>query len=218
MIEIFIISLLLLSLFASFIYFNINSKDLSVKILNETQTKKLLEQKIIRLEECIKIKNKAMVDSSQVHRAQIEEKEKENAKLQKHCTKLESTVDSTVKQAVDEARKDSIKRQRSILKGQATEHLAPYINSKYSPKDYKFIGDPIDYIIYDGLSEIKSKDDTIKSIIFMDIKTGKSQLNRAQKAVRECIQQGNVEFQVYRPDKDIKANEESNDEHIQPSE
>jgi len=204
MIEIFIIFLLLLSFSALFIYFSTKSKDLSIKILNETQTKKMLEQEIIRLEECIRIKNKAMQDSYETHHNLIDQKEKQNASLQKRCTELESTIDSTVKQAVDEARKDSIKRQRSILKGQATEQLAPYINSEYNPKDYKFMGDPIDYIVFDGMSNIKEKNDEINKIILMDIKTGKSQLNRVQKAVKKCIEAGNVEFQVYRPEKDIE--------------
>ena len=132
-----------------------------------------------------------------VHHAVNRQKEKQNAILEKRCTELESTMDSAIKEAVKEARADSTKRQRSILKGQATEHLAPYINSEYNPKDYKFIGDPIDYIIYEGLSEIKSKEDTINKIIFMDIKTGKSQLNRAQRAIKKCIQEGNIEFQIY---------------------
>ena len=76
MIEIFIIFLLLLSLFASFIYFTTNSKDLSIKILNQTQTKKTLEQKIIRLEECIKIKNKTIQDSCQTHHNIIDQKDR----------------------------------------------------------------------------------------------------------------------------------------------
>jgi predicted Holliday junction resolvase-like endonuclease len=199
MIEIFIIFLLLLFLFTLFIYFNTSNKGLSVKILNQEQTKKILEQEIIRLEECIKIKNKKMIESAEFK----ERLDEENETLKKICTKLESTMDSKIKEAVEEARADSIKRQRSILKGQATEHLAPYINSEYSPKDYKFMGDPIDYIIFDGLGNIKSKEDTVNKIIFMDIKTGKSQLNRAQRAIKKCIQEGNIEFQVYRPEKDI---------------
>ena len=37
----------------------------------------------------------------------------------------------------------------------------------------------------------------------MDIKTGKSQLNRSQRAVKKCIENGNIEFEIYRPEKDI---------------
>ena len=36
------------------------------------------------------------------------------------------------------------------------------------------MGDPIDYIIFDGMSDIEEKDDKINKIILMDIKTGKS--------------------------------------------
>lgn len=222
MLEILIIAILLFTVFALFIYISIKTKDLNIKILDNEQIKETLsnemnrrisekeeleelsdsfKEEIIRLEECIKIKNKAMKDSFQMHHAIVEQKDKQNATLEKRCTELESTMESAVKEAAKEARADSIKRQRSILKGQATEHLAPYINSDYNPKDYKFIGDPIDYIIYDGLSEIKTKEDSLNRIIFMDIKTGKSQLNRTQRAVKKCIEEGKIEFEIYRPDK-----------------
>ena len=46
----------------------------------------------------------------------------------------------------------------------------------------------------------------------MDIKTGKSQLNRAQRAIKKCIQEGNIEFEVYRPEKDIELDKENSDE------
>lgn len=124
--------------------------------------------------------------------------------LRKQITILESTHESNIKEAVADARADSIKRQRSILKGQATEQLAPYINPDYNPKDYKFMGDPIDFIIFDGMSDVNTSEDTIKKIIFMDIKTGKSQLNRTQRKIKQAIQDGRIEFKVYRPDKVIE--------------
>jgi predicted Holliday junction resolvase-like endonuclease len=136
---------------------------------------------------------------------------KKMGKTQTKNIQLEATLDSKIKKAVVEARADSTKRQRSILKGQATEQLAPYINNNYNPKDYKFMGDPIDYIIFDGMSDLNTKEDEIKKIILMDIKTGKSQLNKVQKAVKRCIEAGGVEFQVYRPEKDIEQRLENED-------
>lgn len=208
------ISFTLIVLFL-YIYTSVKSKDLNIKILDQEQAKKVLEQEIIRLEECIRIKNKAMKDSCNTHHRLIKEKDQETVEVKKRCIELESTMDSTVKDAVEKARKDSIKRQRSILKGQATEHLAPYINSQYNPKDYKFMGDPIDYIIFDGMSEIKTKDDEIKSIILMDIKTGNSGLNRVQRAIKRAVKDKKVEFTIYRPEKDIEVKE---DENVQPDE
>ena len=208
---------MLFVIFSIFIYFSIRSKDLNIKILNEKETKEMLEREIIKLKESIRIRNKEFKRKEEVS----EHLRQDNIALRNLNTELKSTAESTVKQAVAEARKDSIKRQRSILKGQATEHLAPYINTNHNPKDYKFIGDPIDYIIFDGMSQINNKDDIINKVIFMDIKTGKSNLNRVQRAVRNAIIDGRVEFRIYRPEQDIqKASEESKEEieNVQPNE
>lgn len=188
--------------------YNIKNKHLTITVLDQEQIKKRLEQEVVRLEECIKIKNKAMQESAQTHHNIVEQKEKQNGTLKKRCIELESTMNSTVKEAVAKARKDSIKRQRSILKGQATEQLAPYINPNYNPKDYKFMGDPIDYIIFDGMSDLNEKEDIVNKIIFMDIKTGTSRLNKVQKKIKEAIDDGRIEFQLYRPEQDIKEEEE----------
>ena len=102
-----------------------------------------------------------------------------------------------------EIRKDSVERSRNIIRGQATEHLAPLMMDNYSLKDYRFLGNPIDFIIYNGLGDVADgKSDTIESIIFLDIKTGKSKLSKVQRRIRDCIRNGNVEFLVYNPDKD----------------
>tara|TARA_B100000029_G_C17424721_1_gene905619 strand:- start:257 stop:721 length:465 start_codon:yes stop_codon:yes gene_type:complete len=102
-----------------------------------------------------------------------------------------------------EIRKDSVARSRNIIRGQATEHLAPLMMEEYSLKDYRFLGNPIDFIIYNGLGDVADgKSDTIESIIFLDIKTGKSRLSKIQRRIRDCIRNGNVEFRVYNPDKE----------------
>lgn len=188
-----------------YIHFSIKSKDLSIKILDQQEAKKVFEtllanaqQDLIKIEE--KFNNERKL-SNEFRQLNLNLSEKLDAVTQQH-TALQATFQSEIKQATEKARADSVKRQRSILKGQATEHLAPYINSNYNPKDYKFIGDPIDYIIYQGLSEIKETD-RIEKIIFMDIKTGKSNLTKTQRRIRDAIADGRVEFQIYKPEEDI---------------
>jgi len=208
--EILIVAFLLFLSFAIYLYFSIKTKDLSIQLLDKEEAKKVFENLInkskddlIDLKKEIQLKETILKQKEELEQTLISD----NRKLRDKLVELSSTSEIKIKQAVEAARADSIKRQRSILKGQATEHLAPYINSEYNPKDYKFIGDPIDYVIYDGLSDIKSKDDEIRNIIFMDIKTGKSQLNRVQRAIKKCIQDGNIKFEIYRPEKDIEKDE-----------
>ena len=107
-------------------------------------------------------------------------------------------------------RKDALERSRSILRGQATEHLAPLTMDSLNPKDFRFMGNPIDYIVFNGLSDVSDKkSDEVESVILLDIKTGKSRLTKTQRRIRDCIEQGRVKFVVYNPDKDDQDKLES---------
>jgi predicted Holliday junction resolvase-like endonuclease len=100
-------------------------------------------------------------------------------------------------------RKDSLKRSDRIARGFAIENLAPLIQSEYSPKDFRHFGDPIDYIVFDGLSELQKGDiSELRNVVFLDIKTGNSRLNTVQRRVRDAINDGRVSFKVYNPDKE----------------
>ena len=77
------------------------------------------------------------------------------------------------------------------------------IQSEYSPKDFRHFGDPIDYIVFDGLSELQKGDiSELRNVVFLDIKTGNSRLNTVQRRVRDAINDGRVSFKVYNPDKE----------------
>ena len=94
-------------------------------------------------------------------------------------------------------RKDSTKRQRSILKGQISETLAPWtIDAVNSVKELSFLGNPIDFIGFKGLDT--EEDIEIK---FIEIKTGKSRLTKSEKRIKEAVEAKRVEW------KTIKINE-----------
>jgi quinol monooxygenase YgiN len=51
-------------------------------------------------------------------------------------------------------RQDSLRRSQSVVAGKATEHLAPLLPGfEFDPRDARFLGSPIDFIVFDGLSE-----------------------------------------------------------------
>lgn len=99
-------------------------------------------------------------------------------------------------------RKDTLKRSERVARGFTIENFAPFLQQKYSPTDFRHLGDPVDYIIYDGLTDVhQGVSDEIKEIILLDIKTGQSRLNKAQRRIRDAVDSGKVSFQVYNPDK-----------------
>ena len=102
-----------------------------------------------------------------------------------------------LKESIADARKDALKRSRSVLRGQASEHLAPYVIKDTNPKDYRFMGNPVDYICFDGLSDLlDGVSNNIKLVRFIDIKTGKSKLNKSQRKIRDAINNKNVSFET----------------------
>jgi predicted Holliday junction resolvase-like endonuclease len=98
-------------------------------------------------------------------------------------------------------KKEAILKSRSILGGQFSEQLAPYLpNFPYLPTECKFIGKPVDLIIFQGMDN-----KNIENIIFMEIKSGKSKLNYSEKSIKEAIQNKRVKWEEYRiPDKLLK--------------
>jgi predicted Holliday junction resolvase-like endonuclease len=85
-------------------------------------------------------------------------------------------------------RQDAIQRSLAVTVGKVTEHFIPYLpDFSYNPKDARFIGSPIDFIVFDGLN-----DGTVKNIVFIEFKTGDSVLSAREKWIRDAIQSGRV--------------------------
>ncbi len=93
-----------------------------------------------------------------------------------------------------EARRDSVERSRSTLSGQFLEKLAPrFPDFPYDPTDLRFLGTPVDYVVFDGLSGGE-----VREVVFLEIKSGRSGLNAAQRRVREAVEARDVRWGVYR--------------------
>jgi len=96
-------------------------------------------------------------------------------------------------------REDAIRRSQSVITGKVTEHLVPFLpDFQYNPKDARFIGSPIDLIIFDGLN-----DEKVREIVFAEIKTGSSSLIDRERQVRNAVLDGRVKWVEIRPN--IKA-------------
>jgi len=90
---------------------------------------------------------------------------------------------SQVEQSI---RQDAIQKSRSVTMGQVTEQFIPYLpDFPYNPKDARFIGDPIDFVVFDGLYDGK-----MKKVVIVEVKTGTSGLNPKERLVRNAIQSG----------------------------
>lgn len=92
-------------------------------------------------------------------------------------------------------RADAIIRSSAVIRGRVSEHLAPYIHFPYNPRDARFIGSPIDIIVFNGLD-----DGEVQEIVFLEVKTGEgAALSQKQRQIRDAVQNKKViwcEFRV----------------------
>ena len=103
--------------------------------------------------------------------------------------------------AEKEIRQDAINKSQSVTMGKMTEHFVPYLPGfGFNPTDARFIGSPIDLIVFDGLDE-----GCVKKIVFIEIKTGASTLSTRERWIRDAVLAKNIEW------REVKVNLESPD-------
>ena len=90
--------------------------------------------------------------------------------------------------------KDSEERAEATNIGLIFERIAPALGGfGFDRNDCRALFDPIDYVIFQGLS----RNGKVDRIVFTDIKTGDAKLKRPQKQVRDVVNKKKVSFDVY---------------------
>ena len=108
-------------------------------------------------------------------------------------------------QALAQAQKRSVNTSRAVLKGKMAEQLAPIMPQfEYLPSDAKFLGDPVDYVVCDGYTDLRDGEGRPEDIelVLIDIKSGGARLTKGQVAIAQAIQAGRVRFETVRIDFD----------------
>lgn len=87
-------------------------------------------------------------------------------------------------------RGDAIQRSQAVTIGKVYEQLIPYLPEfRYNPKDARFLGTPVDLVIFDGLD-----DGEVRRVVFVEVKTGGSTLTGRERQVRDVIEAHAVEW------------------------
>ena len=87
---------------------------------------------------------------------------------------------------------NGINKSRAVLGGKFTEQLVPYLPEfKYDPTEARFIGSPIDLIVFPGLSQGEPRE-----IVIVEIKTGGSQLSTVENKIRQLVESGMVRWEL----------------------
>lgn len=91
-------------------------------------------------------------------------------------------------------RQNAVQRSRSVVLWNVHEKIAPMLpNFPYQYKDLVFLGKWIDYLVFDWLSE-----GNLREIIFLEIKSWVSQLNKNETMIKNCIQDKRFSYKIRR--------------------
>ena len=89
--------------------------------------------------------------------------------------------------------REAVTQSRAVLGGKFTEQMAPYLPEfKYDPTEARFIGSPIDLIVFPGLSSGEPEE-----IVIIEIKSGRTaQLTPQERKIRQLIEDGMVRWEL----------------------
>ena len=151
----------------------------------------------------IQSQNKALLES-----------ERDISQIKNDMIEKEAGFQQRLDKDIKEAQKRSNNMQRNVLKGQIGEQFTPFITDfPYNPSDCRFMGEPIDYIIFQNLHECADGNVPIEDVqlIIAEVKTGNARLNQRQKIIKQVIENGQVSFKELR----IKHCEDTEDMRVQ---
>ncbi len=90
--------------------------------------------------------------------------------------------------------REAIKGSQAAISGRVLEKFAPYVPGfAWNPRDARFIGDPVDFVIFDGLSEGQ-----LRRVVFLEVKSGAGALNGNERRVKAAVEGRSVEWQLFR--------------------
>ncbi len=91
-------------------------------------------------------------------------------------------------------RKEAIQKSRAVLGGNFSEQLAPFLpDFNYLPTECKFLGKPIDLIVFRGMDEKR-----IDEVVFVEVKSGNSKLSSSERKLKDAIEGKRVRWEEYR--------------------
>ena len=91
-------------------------------------------------------------------------------------------------------RADAVARSLAVTVGKVSEQLVPYLPGfSYNPKDARFLGSPVDFVVFDGLDA-----GAVRRVVFLEVKTGAAALSTRERQVRDAIESGRIAWDELR--------------------
>ena len=91
-------------------------------------------------------------------------------------------------------RENAVQRSLAVTSGKVHEQLVPYLPEfGFNPKDARFLGSPVDLVVFDGLAA-----GDVKRVVFLEVKTGAAPLTARERQVRAVIEARQVVWEELR--------------------
>jgi predicted Holliday junction resolvase-like endonuclease len=112
------------------------------------------------------------------------------AEMQEELAKQRADLEKQIKQITEKTAKTTA----AVNIGKTLEKVLPVAKDfKWVVPDTKVLGDPIDLLIFNGLSNGK-----VDSLSFVEVKSGAARLNGHQKSIRDAIADHKVSYGVFK--------------------
>jgi predicted Holliday junction resolvase-like endonuclease len=87
-------------------------------------------------------------------------------------------------------RLDAVQRSQAVTVGKVTEQIIPYFPEfSWNPKDARFLGSPVDFVVFDGLAE-----GAVRQVLFVEVKTANAGLTARERQVREAVLRRRIDW------------------------
>lgn len=119
----------------------------------------------------------------------------ERDKLQKELEELQAEIPIIKQKAGQEA----IKKSHTVIRGKVTEEIVSLVPGfPYVASDCKFMAMPVDYLVFENMSEVRDSGEGEITIVIADVKTGKAKLSPVERAIKLACENKNIRFETWR--------------------
>ena len=142
-----------------------------------------------------------MIESREASTARIAVLEESETVLSHEVAKLSINLDEVSAEAKHQKGRA---QSAHTAKGQLVEKWAPFVDHpaldpNWRPEDWTFLGNPIDYMVFDWRRNVEENLENGK-IYILEVKSAESKLSTKQRRIRDLVKTGRVEWREIRLD------------------
>jgi predicted Holliday junction resolvase-like endonuclease len=155
----------------------------------QEQDQILLEQEIKIRQELLESANRMAIERFKQEKDQLEQKFEAKYRLELEWWK---------KQQLEQIQQQNLNTSQPTSDKRMPNQLLPLLPGlQYNPNEMRFIGGPIDYVIFDGYSDAQNNNQSIREIIFVDVKRGdREKSSLIQDQIKAAIAAGKVRWET----------------------